>query len=97
MFAVIFRATVGHQDAEYGKMASKLRKLAFETYGCLDFTAVTEGNQEIAISYWESESAIKKWKENALHLIAQEFGQKQWYSAYSVQIVEVKHEYQFKI
>ncbi len=97
MFAVIFRATVGNQDTEYGKMALELRKLAFETHGCLDFTAVTEGNQEVAISYWESESAIKKWKDNAVHLVAQELGQKQWYSAYSVQIVEVKHEYQFNM
>ena len=96
MFAVIFRATVGNQDVEYGKMASKLRKLAFETYGCLDFIAVTEGNKEVAISYWESEAAIKAWKANIEHLIAQEFGQKQWYQSYSVQIAEIKHEYAFK-
>lgn len=95
MFAVIFRATVKEVDSEYGKMAKKLRKLAFETYGCIDFITVCEGDQEIAISYWESETAIKKWKENTEHLIAQELGQKRWYSSYSVQIVEVKHEYRF--
>jgi len=95
MFAVIFRATVKETDSEYRIMANKLRKLAFETYGCLDFVAVCEGDQEIAISYWESKMAIKTWKENAEHLIVQELGQKRWYSSYNVQIVEVKHEYRF--
>jgi hypothetical protein len=44
MFAVIFRATVKEVDSEYGKMAKKLRKLAFETYGCIDFIVVCEGD-----------------------------------------------------
>jgi quinol monooxygenase YgiN len=55
MYAVIFRAKPGVQDEEYGKTVARMRELAFDKYGCLDFIAVTEGDQEVAISYWENE------------------------------------------
>jgi heme-degrading monooxygenase HmoA len=95
MFAVIFRAKPGIQDDEYGKTVTKMRELAFEKYGCLDFVAVTEGNQEIAISYWESEEAIKNWKRDPEHALAQGIGRSKWYESYSVQVVEIKREYTF--
>lgn len=95
MYAVIFRAKPGIQNEEYSQSVSRMRELAFEKYGCLDFIAVTEGNQEIAISYWDNEEAIKKWKNNAEHIIAQTLGREKWYESYIVQLVEVKHEYKF--
>jgi heme-degrading monooxygenase HmoA len=95
MFAVIFRAKPGIQDDEYGKTVTKIRELAFEKYGCLDFVAVTEGDQEIAISYWKSEEAIKNWKRDPEHALAQGIGRSKWYEAYSVQVVEIKREYTF--
>ena len=61
MFAVIFKASVANFDDEYFQMADRMKKLAFEKYGCLDFVSVTEGNEEIAISYWETERQIHDW------------------------------------
>jgi len=95
MFAVIFRAKPGIQDEEYGKTVSRMRELAFDEYGCLDFIAVTEGDQEIAISYWENEESIKKWKSDSEHTIAQESGRSKWYKSYIVQVVEIKREYKY--
>ncbi|MCE2593642.1 antibiotic biosynthesis monooxygenase [Motilimonas cestriensis] len=95
MYAVIFRAKPGIQDDEYSKTVANMRELAFEKYGCLDFVAVTEGDQEIAISYWESEQAIKQWKSDSEHALAQELGRTKWYESYIVQVVEIKREYQF--
>lgn len=95
MFAVIFRAKTGMQDDEYVRTVSRMRELAFEKYGCIDFIAVTENDQEIAISYWATEDAIVKWKSDAEHCLAQKFGRKYWYKSYTVQIVEIKREYQF--
>jgi len=95
MFAVIFRAKPGIQDDEYGKTVTKMRELAFEKYGCLDFVAVTEGDQEIAISYWKSEEAIQNWKRDPKHALAQGIGRSKWYESYSVQVVEIKREYTF--
>jgi len=72
-----------------------MRELAFEKYGCIDFIAVTEGDQEIAISYWESEEAIKQWKNDSEYSLAQDAGRHKWYESYAVQVVEVKREYKF--
>lgn len=93
MFAVIFKAEVGEQDQEYLDMAEKLRQLAFDKYNCQDFVAVTEGAQEIAISYWQSEQDIQAWHKDSTHLIAQKLGREKWYRSYSVQVVEIKREY----
>ncbi len=92
MFAVIFRAEIAQLDEEYSVMAARMRDLAMQEYGCREFTAVTEGNSEIAISYWDSQDQIRAWKENAEHLVAQRKGRAQWYVSYKVQIVEVVRE-----
>lgn len=62
-------------------------------YGCTEFTSCTEGNTEIAISYWETQAQIKAWKQNAEHLTAQSLGKSTWYKSYRVQVVEVVREY----
>ena len=94
MYAVIFKATTNNLDKHYFETAQKMRDLAINQYGCLEFTAVSEGSNEIAISYWESMEQIKKWKENSEHQIAQELGQSKWYKKYSVEIVEIKKKYE---
>ena len=93
MYAVIFKAKTKKLDNAYFTMAQRMRELAMSKYGCLEFTAVTEGSKEIAISYWDSLEDIKKWKQNSEHLVAQELGQTRWYEEYSVEIVEVINSY----
>ena len=93
MYAVIFRAEIARLDEEYSQMAARMRELAIQEYGCLEFTSVTEGNSEIAVSYWSSKEQISAWKQNAEHLVAQQKGRSQWYASYRVQVVEVVREY----
>ncbi len=93
MYAVIFRAEIKSLDDRYSKMALKMRNLAVNEYGCTEFTAVTEGTHEIAISYWNNQQDIQKWKQDSEHLVAQELGKAIWYKFYKVQIVEIKYEY----
>ena len=95
MYVVIFRAKAGNVDAAYGKTAARLKELAFESFGCLDFVFATEGDQEIALSYWRDEESIKKWKAHSEHVLAQELGRTKWYTSYLVQVAEIKREYQF--
>lgn len=95
MFAVIFTATAGDQDDAYSVAVNKMRQLAFEKYGCLDFVAVTEGDKEIAISYWPDEEHISQWKRDPEHLLAQSIGQTNWYRDYKVEVVEIKRQYKF--
>ncbi len=93
MFAVIFRAKPGVQDKEYSTTVARMRELAFDKYGCIEFVAATEGENEIAISYWENEEAIRLWKSDSEHQLAQETGREKWYESYTVQIAEIKREY----
>jgi heme-degrading monooxygenase HmoA len=47
------------------------------------------------VSYWENLEAIKAWKQNAEHLIAQQKGRNQWYNWYNTKICKVEREYEY--
>jgi len=96
MYAVIFRAKIAGLDEEYSRVAERMKELALEEYGCIEFISVTQGSEEIAISYWENEDQIRKWKSNSEHTIAQELGRSKWYESYTVQVVKVIREYASK-
>ncbi|MGH1460428.1 MAG: antibiotic biosynthesis monooxygenase family protein [Neptuniibacter sp.] len=96
MFAVIFRASVADLDDQYFKTAEQMRRLALENYGCLEFISMKEGDQEIAISYWETEEAIQAWKKDSEHLAAQQKGIDIWYNFYEVEVVKVIRKYSSK-
>ena len=93
MYVVIFTATVGDQDSRYRKMAGQLRDLAMADFGCTDFISVTEGEPEIALSYWPDEVSIKAWKQQAEHRVAQQLGQEGWYTHYKVEVVKILRAY----
>lgn len=95
MYAVIFHAEIAQLDDEYFATAKQMRELAMTQYGCLDFVVTTEGNREIAISYWPSLDHIKHWKQNAEHLQAQQQGRARWYKSYKVEVVELLRTYEF--
>ncbi len=93
MYAVIFRAEMAELDEHYERMASRMRHIAMTEYGCREFTSCTEGDREIAISYWDSEEQIKRWKQNAEHLSMQDKGRSSWYSNYTVEVVKLVRSY----
>ena len=93
MYAVIFKAEIRDLDEEYSATTERLRTLAFEQYGCCGFTSCTEGEKEIAISYWRSESQIQAWKNDPTHREAQRLGRSKWYRSWQVQVVEILREY----
>lgn len=95
MFIVIFRAKVRNADNEYTQVASRMRELALSQFGCLEFTAVTAGQDEIALSYWPSEAYIGAWKSHSEHVLAQQLGRERWYESYIVQVAEITRDYQF--
>jgi heme-degrading monooxygenase HmoA len=74
MLVVIFRARIRELDDEYARTAERMRDLALERFGCLAFHAVSDGNDEVALSYWPDEDAIRAWKAHPEHLLAQRQG-----------------------
>jgi heme-degrading monooxygenase HmoA len=93
VYVVIFRAKVRALDEEYSQVAARMRELASSQFGCLEFHAVTDGLNEVALSYWPSEEAIRAWKAHPEHVLAQRAGRERWYESYSVQVATVTREY----
>jgi len=89
MYVVIFRATIAEFDDEYFKTAERLKELAFDKYGCQDFASASEGDEEIAISYWESEQQILDWKSDPEHKRAQARCRDKWYKSFSVEVCKI--------
>lgn len=89
MYAVIFKATIAEFDDEYFRTAERLKELAFSKFDCQDFVSVTEGDKEIAISYWETLQHIRDWKNDPEHRLAQARGRDKWYKSFSVEICEI--------
>ncbi len=94
MYAVMFTAEFLLLDDEYTQTAEKMRALAFDNYGCVDFLSVTDGDKEITISYWNNMDDILAWKQDKEHLKAQQAGRDKWYRHYDVKIAEILKTYQ---
>ena len=63
----------------------------------LGFLGMESARDEIGItvSYWENLEAIKNWKENVEHKIAQQKGKEEFYQSYKVEICMVERNYTF--
>ena len=90
---VLLDWVVGELDSEYTEAIGQMKRLALGEFGCLEFFAMMEGSERVAISYWESEDAIANWKRNLEHVAAQRRGREKWYKSYSVQVAEIRREY----
>lgn len=97
MYVVVFNATISKVDRQYNEMATLLRERAFSEYGCQGFHAVTEGNKEIAVSYWPSLDAIKAWKDDLKHSAAQSLGKGKWYLSYQIDVAKVERTTEYPI
>lgn len=93
-YAVIFTSTQNDNTEGYFEMANRMEKLAKTQEGFLGVDSA-RNDVGITVSYWESLEAIKSWKQNSEHLLAQEKGIKDWYSWYNVRICKVEREYEF--
>jgi heme-degrading monooxygenase HmoA len=58
-------------------------------YAVIFRATVAELDEEIAISYWETERHIRDWKNDPEHRLAQVSGRNKWYKFFSVEICEV--------
>lgn len=94
-YAVIFSSQRSAADNGYADMARRMVELAAEQKGFLGVESVRNAEGfGITVSYWASEEAIKAWRMNAEHRIAQERGREEWYAAYSLRIAKVERVYE---
>lgn len=91
-YAVIFTSLLSDQTEGYEEMANRMLALAKEQTGFLGVESAREG-LGITVSYWQDLEAIKRWKADSEHLLAQHYGKTKWYSAYRTRICKVEREY----
>ena len=97
-FAVVFSSTRREGDHGYGAMADAMEALARSQPGFLGIDSVRDASGVgITVSYWSSLDAIREWKANADHQIAQRLGRERWYRAYTLRICRVERAYGFDI
>ncbi len=91
-YAVIFTSIRTEGDNGYSEMAGRMVELAKKQPG---FLGVESARNEVGItvSYWQDLESIKRWRENAEHLIAIEKGKQEWYENYKVRIAKVERDY----
>lgn len=93
-FAVIF-TSIRTTDADgYGITADRMVELAQQQPGFLGVESARE-TVGITVSYWESLDAIRTWKRQAEHQLAQQTGRDRWYAQYKTRICKVERDYGF--
>ena len=93
MYVVIFRARIHKLDVEYSATAQRLRDLALTEFGCVEFISLSQVEEEITLSYWNSLEDIQRWKQHPDHRAAQQLGRDRWYQDYTVEVTEVLRTY----
>ena len=95
-YAVVFTSQRddGGDGRDYDAMASAMVALAAAQPGFLGMeSARGPDGLGITVSYWESEAAIRAWKDNARHRVAQRLGKAEWYTHYRLRIARVERQY----
>lgn len=88
--------TGSEADAEgYMTMAEAMESLAAQQSGYLGVESVRDSvtGSGITVSYWVDDACARAWKSVSEHVLAQERGRDDWYSAYSVVVAEVTRSY----
>ncbi|MBA4496566.1 antibiotic biosynthesis monooxygenase family protein [Paenactinomyces guangxiensis] len=95
-YAVIFTSERTEVTKGYEQMAERMLTLASEQPGFLGEESFRDENGfGVTISYWDSLEAIKQWKENSFHQVAQNLGKKEWYKRYKTRVCKVEKDYFF--
>ncbi|TXE13662.1 antibiotic biosynthesis monooxygenase family protein [Algoriphagus aquimarinus] len=95
-YAVIFTNIRTEIEEGYAETSIEMVSLAEAQEGYLGHESVRDG-LGITISYWQNLEAIRNWKQQTDHLIAQRIGREKWYAAYKTRICLVERDYGFSI
>jgi len=93
-YTVIFTSIRTNGDNGYDAMANEMDELAKQQNGYLGIESA-RNELGITVSYWSSLEAIKNWKANSQHLLAQKYGREKWYEHYKVRIGKIERDYNF--
>lgn len=97
MIAVIFEV-VPHPEyqRDYLDRAARLRPLLDGVDGFLSierFQSLTSPEKLVSLSFWRDEIAVRRWREQPEHRLAQEAGRAGLFLDYRLRVAEVRRDY----
>ncbi|MBT8766675.1 antibiotic biosynthesis monooxygenase family protein [Metapseudomonas boanensis] len=93
-YAVIFTSLRSDVEQDYATTAERMLELAREQPGFLGVESARGADWlGITVSYWASEEAIRAWREQAEHRVAQLRGREEWYRAFRTRVALVEREH----
>jgi heme-degrading monooxygenase HmoA len=97
-YAVIFTSLRTPADPQgYDEMAQRMVDLAQQQPGYLGVESARGADGlGITVSYWESEEAIRQWREHAEHRVAQQQGKADWYAGFTLRVCRVERAWAFE-
>lgn len=91
-YAVIFTSLLRTEnDHDYEATARRMLELAVLQDGFLGVESA-RNSVGITVSYWKDLQSIRQWRKHALHQIAIERGQKEWYHKYCLRVCKVEYQ-----
>ncbi|GIZ13271.1 antibiotic biosynthesis monooxygenase [Pseudomonas sp. NCCP-436] len=94
-YVVIFTSQRTEVDAGYAEAAQRMLELAAQQPGFLGVESARSDGLGITLSYWQSEEAIRAWREHAEHSVVREQGRADWYAAFATRVAKVERAYSF--
>ncbi len=93
-YAVIFTSKRTESDNGYAAMMEVVAPLSVQQPGYLGReSARTSDGFGITVIYYTDETAIRAWKTNEKHIVAQRIGKQRWYEHYEMRIAKVERAY----
>jgi heme-degrading monooxygenase HmoA len=95
-WAVIFTSEAGADRAGYAEMDAALVETVHRQPGFCGVESIGDATRSITVSYWDSEEAIRAWRDHAEHRVAQSEGRSRWYSCYHIEVCRIERRYAFE-
>lgn len=97
MIAVIFELIpkTKHQQ-QYFDIALQLKQEVEQIEGFVSierYQSLTESGKYLSLSFWKNEEAIKQWRQNHLHKVAQKKGRSSLFKDYRLCVAHVARDY----
>jgi heme-degrading monooxygenase HmoA len=98
-WAVIFTSLRAASEGDgYDELSVRMVELAEQQPGFLGVESARGADGlGITVSYWNSEEAIRNWKANAEHRVAQRKGHEGFYERWFTRVARVERAYSFEL
>ena len=97
MIVVVFQVTMREgQEQRYFDLAAALRPDLEKIEGFLSverFSSLASPGKYLSLSFWRDEGAVRRWRTESLHRLAQDLGKREIFADFRISVGEVVRDY----